>query len=252
MPLALAALSAGAYGGVFAFRSLRGDPAPSIDRGHAFDLKIALGFTVAVTVAIFAAAALRDAMGSSGLARRCRGRAVDIQSGAIAVAGLSAAGKMAPSHTVVPILAGLSASTLTKVILAVVTGGRRYALCVAPGLLLVLISAWAGLAVAGLADQPSPGAVAGIPATRDRVATCGEPPTPILIGTSQIHWRTGPDPAVPHHLDPLNSGEDGASARVVAAASFAYVLRAAGHVPVTSDAGARATLRAAESRHLRR
>ncbi len=151
LPLALAALSAAAYGGVFAFRSLRGDPAPSIDRGHAFDLKIALGFTVAVTVAIFAAAALRDAMGSSGLVLGVAvAGLVDIQSGAIAVAGLSAAGKMAPSHTVVPILAGLSASTLTKVILAVVTGGRRYALCVAPGLLLVLISAWAGLAVAGL------------------------------------------------------------------------------------------------------
>jgi len=75
---------------------------------------------------------------------------VDIQSGAIAVAGLSAAGKLASDHTMVPILAGLSASTLTKVILAVVTGGRRYALYVVPGLLLVLVSAWAGLAVARL------------------------------------------------------------------------------------------------------
>lgn len=151
VPLALAAVSAGAYGGAVAFSALRGPPAPSIDRGHAFDLKIAIGFTVTVTIVIFAAAALRTAMGSSGLVLGVAVAGfVDIQSGAIAVAGLSAAGKVAPAHTVVPILAGLSASTLTKAILAAVTGGRTYALFVIPGLFLVLVSAWAGVAVAGL------------------------------------------------------------------------------------------------------
>jgi uncharacterized membrane protein (DUF4010 family) len=151
LPLALSALTAGVYGGVFAFNAARGTPATSIERGHAFDLRIALGFSVAVTVVTFAAAALRDALGSSGLVLGVGvAGLVDIQSGAIAVAGLSAAGKLASDHTMVPILAGLSASTLTKVILAVVTGGRRYALYVVPGLLLVLVSAWAGLAVARL------------------------------------------------------------------------------------------------------
>jgi uncharacterized membrane protein (DUF4010 family) len=151
LPLVLAGLVTGAYGGVFAVRALRGEDPPSIERGHAFDLKIAVAFAFTVTLVIFASAALRASLGTPGLVFGVGVAGLaDIQAGAISVAGLVAAGKITPIHAVVPILAALSASTLTKAVLAVVTGGWGYAARVVPGLVLVLVGAWAGTAIAGI------------------------------------------------------------------------------------------------------
>jgi hypothetical protein len=43
-----------------------------------------------------------------------------------------------------PILAGLSTNTISKVLLAATSGGRLFALRVIPGLSLVVFAAWAG------------------------------------------------------------------------------------------------------------
>jgi len=151
VPLILAGLAAAVYGGIFAARALRGEAPPSIERGHAFDLRVAVAFAFTVTLVIFASAALRASLGTPGLVLGVGVAGLaDIQAGAISVAGLVAAGKIAPDHAVIPILAALSASTLTKSVLAVVAGGRAYALRVVPGLLLVLAAAWAGAAIVAL------------------------------------------------------------------------------------------------------
>jgi uncharacterized protein DUF4010 len=69
---------------------------------------------------------------------------VDTHSAAIAVASLVASGKMSAADAVAPILAGLSTNTISKVILAGISGGRSFALCVIPGLIAVALAAWAG------------------------------------------------------------------------------------------------------------
>ena len=151
VPLVLAGVVAAVYGGVFALRALRGEAPPSIERGHAFDLRVAVAFAFTVTLVIFASAALRASLGTPGLVIGVGVAGLaDIQAGAISVAGLVAAGKISLAHAVVPILAALSASTLTKAVLAVVTGGRGYAARVGPGLVLVLVGAWAGAAISGI------------------------------------------------------------------------------------------------------
>jgi len=50
---------------------------------------------------------------------------------------------------VVPILAGLSTNTLSKMLLTCTSGGRSFALRVIPGLILVALAAWAGMLISG-------------------------------------------------------------------------------------------------------
>jgi hypothetical protein len=49
---------------------------------------------------------------------------------------------------VLPILAGLTTNTISKIVFASTAGGRRFALRVTPGLVLVVAAAWLG-ALAG-------------------------------------------------------------------------------------------------------
>ena len=68
----------------------------------------------------------------------------DTHSAAISVASLVASGKLPASDALLPILAGLSTNTVSKVILAATSGGRRFAFRVVPGLVIVFLAAWAG------------------------------------------------------------------------------------------------------------
>ncbi|MNL87301.1 hypothetical protein D3C87_2163920 [compost metagenome] len=44
----------------------------------------------------------------------------------------------------IPILAGFTTNTITKIVVASASGGRAFALRVAPGVVLVAAAAWAG------------------------------------------------------------------------------------------------------------
>jgi uncharacterized membrane protein (DUF4010 family) len=146
VPLALAGVSAAAYAAAFAIRALRVDRPARIAHGRAFDLRAAVLFSVSVTAIMLVAAALRAHLGTPGLVAGVGvAGLVDIQAGAISVAGLVAAGKLAPAAAVVPILAAISASALTKAVLALVSGRWPYASRVVPGLALVIIAAWLGV-----------------------------------------------------------------------------------------------------------
>jgi uncharacterized membrane protein (DUF4010 family) len=151
LPLILAGAAAAAYAAVVSLRALRGEAPASVERGRAFDLKTAVVFAATVAVVLVVSAALSDRLGTAGLVL---GAGVagfaDAHAAAISVAALVVAGKIPPGEAVVPILAALSANTVTKAALAVVAGRWRYALQVWPGLLLVLAGAWAGALIAGL------------------------------------------------------------------------------------------------------
>ena len=81
--------------------------------------------------------ALREQFGQSGIiAAAALGGLADAHAAAVSVAALVAAGNAAPNDAVLPILAGLSTNTVSKMIFAVASRSPRYALAVVPGLVL--------------------------------------------------------------------------------------------------------------------
>ncbi len=149
LPLVFAGLAAAVWGLFFMLRSLRDRGLAETQRGRAFDPKMAIAFAATVSVILLVSAAVNAALGSRGLlvATGLAGFA-DTHSPAISVASLVAAGKLGVEDAVTPILAALSTNTISKIVLAAATGGRRFALQVVPGLLLVIGAAWAGTLVA--------------------------------------------------------------------------------------------------------
>lgn len=145
LPLTLAGLAAASYGAVFSLRALRGKTPDAIDRGRAFDLKTAVIFALTVTAVLLVSAALSDWLGTAGL---LLGIALagfaDVHAAAISAAALAASGSISPDEAAIPVLAALTANTVTKAVLAVIAGRWRYAVQVWPGLLLVLAGAWIG------------------------------------------------------------------------------------------------------------
>jgi len=72
----------------------------------------------------------------------------DTHSAAVAVASLVAAGKLSVNEAVLPILASLTTNTITKIVLAVLSGNWRFISAIIPGLILVILAAWLGAAFA--------------------------------------------------------------------------------------------------------
>jgi uncharacterized membrane protein (DUF4010 family) len=151
LPLLFAGIAAAAYGLVFALRNLRGKRSESAAvKGRPFDLKLAVAFALVVTAILFAAAAVQQWLGTRGLAAAVAlAGFADTHSAAISAASLAAARKISPGEAVVPILLALTTNTVTKAIAAFMAGGRRFALRVVPGLVLVILAAWAGAWVGG-------------------------------------------------------------------------------------------------------
>jgi uncharacterized membrane protein (DUF4010 family) len=147
MPLLFAGVAAGVYGLLFALRLTRGrgGDAPA-SFGRAFDLKTSLLFAVTVSGVLVLSAAVNQWLGAGGLlvAAGLAGFA-DAHAAAISAASLVAAGKISAHDAVLPILAGLTTNTVTKGLAAAATGGRRFALQTIPGLVAVILAAWAGV-----------------------------------------------------------------------------------------------------------
>jgi uncharacterized membrane protein (DUF4010 family) len=151
-PLVCAGLAAAGYGVLLTVRALRkpGEDAPP--PGSAFNLAATALLAVTLSVVLFASAALRHWFGEAGsLAAAALAGLVDTHAAAISIAALVASGQMRPEDSVLPILAGFSTNTVTKLVVAGTSGGPGFAIRVVPGLILVVIAAWAGaLAMAAL------------------------------------------------------------------------------------------------------
>lgn len=144
-PLLCAGLAAVIYGAVFTWLALRQTAEADIQKGHPFSLWTAFVFAATLAVVLVACAALQDQFGENGvIAAAALAGFADTHSAAISVAALVASGKLTASDALLPILAGLSTNTISKIILAVTSGGRAFALRVIPGLLLVAVAGWAG------------------------------------------------------------------------------------------------------------
>ncbi|HSB35597.1 MAG TPA: DUF4010 domain-containing protein [Thermoanaerobaculia bacterium] len=148
-PLVFAGAAAVAYALAFAIRGVRSRSGGEKAKGRAFRLPLAVVFAATVSLATLASAGIHQWLGDRGLllATAVAGFA-DAHAAAIAAASLVAAGKVAAPEAVLPILAGLTTNTVTKVVLAVLSRDRAYALEVIPGLLAVIGAAWAALLLA--------------------------------------------------------------------------------------------------------
>ena len=156
LPLAAAGAVAAALGSIYAWRTA------SVSGGHrskgarheeegkpegrrAFDLRSALLFAFAVAFVLLLSAFVTRWLGRPGtLAAAALSGFADTHAAAIAVASLAAAGRVTPDEAAVPILTAFTTNTVSKVIVAVTTGDRRFVLATVPGLALVAVAAWAG------------------------------------------------------------------------------------------------------------
>jgi uncharacterized membrane protein (DUF4010 family) len=146
--LVLAGITASLYAAVFMSRSLHEKAVDSNQHGRAFSLPSAVGFAVTVSVILVASAAVRQWFGSGGLlvAAALAGFA-DTHAVAISTASLVLAEKISVADAVPVVLIGFTTNTISKAIIAATAGGRRFALAVIPGLILVLGAAWLGTVV---------------------------------------------------------------------------------------------------------
>jgi uncharacterized membrane protein (DUF4010 family) len=137
---AVAMLVASAY----AFRAGAGpsrEAPPALDR--LFDLTGSLVFA-AVLTGVTALASLAGARfgESAAMAGAALAGFVDVHASLASVCTMVEAGRMKAEASVLPVLLGFSANTLSKLLAAGVSGGPRFALRVAPGLLGLLAAVW--------------------------------------------------------------------------------------------------------------
>ncbi|MFY9549577.1 MAG: DUF4010 domain-containing protein [Thermoanaerobaculia bacterium] len=145
VPLLFGGIAAVGYGTLFALRLARSRVEGERSRGRAFDLRSSLLFAGTVCLVLFAAAAVHQRWGGSGLLPAVAlAGFVDAHAAAISAASLAAAGKLAAADAALPILAALSTNTVTKAVVALTVGRGRFAAQTVPGLLLVILAAWAG------------------------------------------------------------------------------------------------------------
>jgi len=149
LPLTCAGITALAYGIVITLIALHQKAPDSINLGQPFSLKTALLFAATVSSFMLLAAALNQWLGREGVivAAAIAGFA-DTHSAAVSVASLVAAGKLSANEAVLPILAGLTTNTITKAVLAILSGNWRFISAIILGLILVILSAWIGAAFA--------------------------------------------------------------------------------------------------------
>jgi uncharacterized membrane protein (DUF4010 family) len=151
-PLAAAGAVAGAYGALFTIRIAR-DKTPSVDlpSGGPFDVRTALWFAGVLGAAALGSAVLTSRFGGVGLvaAAAVTGLA-DAHAAAASAASLAAGGAAHVDMAALGVMAALTANTLTKCVVAGMMGGVRFAAEVVPGLLLMIVAAWAGAAGVGL------------------------------------------------------------------------------------------------------
>lgn len=141
-----AGVAATAYGAVFALRAFRDGAEVEAAAGRAFEPKTAIIFAATVSVILLVSAALHDWLGNAGLALSTAVAGfADTHAAAISVASLVASGKLPAEDAVIPILAGLTTNSATKAVLAITSGGTRFARAVWPGIFAVAAAAWLGL-----------------------------------------------------------------------------------------------------------
>jgi uncharacterized membrane protein (DUF4010 family) len=149
--LVLSGLAAIVYAGFFTLRSFRQKTQGDVPPGRPFSPKTAVLFVLVVGVALAVATALTYWLGGRGL---LIGTGVaglgDAHAAAISAASLAASGKAEVSLAAIAVLTGFSTNAVSKTVVAFSLGDRRFALALLPGIVLMVLAAWAGWFVRSL------------------------------------------------------------------------------------------------------
>jgi uncharacterized membrane protein (DUF4010 family) len=143
--LVLSGLAAVGYAGLFTLRSVRETTQADIAPGRPFSPKTALLFVLVVGAALAISTALTNWLGGNGLliATGVAGLG-DSHAAAISAASLAAVGKAEVPMAAIAVLIGFSTNAISKAVVASSLGDRRFAFQLLPGIVLMVLAAWAG------------------------------------------------------------------------------------------------------------
>ncbi len=136
-----------AYAALFTYQAWRQAPTDSQPPEQAVSVPTALSFALVLAIVMIVASALRAWLGDSGIAVAAAAAGfADTHAAAISVAAFVAKNELEVGYAAFAILLGFTTNTASKVTLAFIAGDRAFAVRVVPGLLLVVLAAWAGTA----------------------------------------------------------------------------------------------------------
>ena len=110
-----------------------------------FSVKTALILAAVIAIALMASAALKAWFGQAGLVLASGVAGVaDVHAAAISVASLAAASKLSVQSAVIPILVAFSVNSVSKAVMAVISGGKDFSRQVILGLIVQVSATWVG------------------------------------------------------------------------------------------------------------
>lgn len=145
MPLLFGSIAMLVYSACLMFRGPPRGAEQSLPVGGAFSLKLALIIALTMTAITLVSSAMLSHFGQVGvmLTATFSGFA-DAHASTASIAGLAKAGLLPQEAIVGPALIAISSNSLSKCVVAWVSGGRRFAAYVIPGQVLLTLAMWAG------------------------------------------------------------------------------------------------------------
>ena len=145
-PLVFGGVSIAIYGLLVTLNSLHNkNTAEANTPTETFSVKTALMLAAVIAVALMASAALKAWFGQAGLVLASGVAGVaDAHAAAISVASLAAASKLSAQSAVIPILVAFSVNSVSKAVMAVISGGKDFSRQVILGLIVQVSATWIG------------------------------------------------------------------------------------------------------------
>ena len=145
-PLVFGGVSIAIYGLVVTLYSLHNKNTAEVNKPtKTFSVNTALMLAGVIAVALMASAALKAWFGQAGLVLASGVAGVaDAHAAAISVASLAAASKLSAQSAVIPILVAFSVNSVSKAVMAVISGGKDFSRQVILGLIVQVSATWVG------------------------------------------------------------------------------------------------------------
>jgi len=139
------------YAGLLMFALPKGQVDKPIRVGGAFSLKLALMVTLTMTGITVLSSAMLDVFGQAGvIVTAIFSGLADAHASTASIASLAKAGLLPFAGIAVPVLMALSSNSLSKCVVAWLSGGRGFAGYVIPGQVLMTLAMWAGMLLPGM------------------------------------------------------------------------------------------------------
>ncbi|PMY36576.1 hypothetical protein C1Y35_20910 [Pseudomonas sp. GW456-L14] len=145
-PLFAGAAATALYGLCLMFPTPAQGAHQPIKVGGAFNLKLALLVTLAMTGITFLSSVMLSHFGEVGvMVTATLSGFADAHSSTASIASLAKSGQLPFQAIAAPVLIAVSSNSLSKCLVAWVSGGRRFAAYVIPGQVLLTLAMWAGI-----------------------------------------------------------------------------------------------------------